>query len=174
MFHTPLVWEKFHRRSLLLLSMHVFYWNSLYCTLVLVLPGQVFFWRPITDFESGIIVLCFSSMTLLSHWRAWLLAHAFRDRVGKDILDALVGWPEHWRPHGGSKWSNSSDAIVELRKWAIICRIMCFRCPMYITFLSPTRGVTFFNSGFKSDPTELFPSLAGEKRFPPPNFNLTP
>jgi hypothetical protein len=35
-------------------------------------------------------------------------------------------------------------------------------------------GVTFFNSGFKSDPTELFPSivLVGEKRFPPPNFNL--
>jgi hypothetical protein len=41
-----------------------------------------------------------------------------------------------------------------------------------ITFLSPLRG----HSGFKSDPTELFPSLvlviAGEKRFPPPNFNL--
>jgi hypothetical protein len=39
-------------------------------------------------------------------------------------------------------------------------------------------GVTFFNSGFKSDPTELFPSIVlvieGEKRFPPPNFNLTP
>jgi hypothetical protein len=37
-------------------------------------------------------------------------------------------------------------------------------------------GVTFFNSGFKSDPTELFPSIVlvieGEKRFPPPNFNL--
>jgi hypothetical protein len=37
-------------------------------------------------------------------------------------------------------------------------------------------GVTFFNSGFKSDPTELFPSIvlyiAGENRFPPPNFNL--
>jgi hypothetical protein len=37
-------------------------------------------------------------------------------------------------------------------------------------------GVTFFNSGFKSDLTELFPSivlvLAGEKRFSPPNFNL--
>jgi hypothetical protein len=42
--------------------------------------------------------------------------------------------------------------------------------------LEPTMGVTFFNSGFKSDPTELFPSIvldiAGEKRFPPPNFNL--
>jgi hypothetical protein len=38
-----------------------------------------------------------------------------------------------------------------------------------------TMGVTF-NSGFKSDPTELFPSIvlviAGEKMFPPPNFNL--
>jgi hypothetical protein len=36
--------------------------------------------------------------------------------------------------------------------------------------------VTFFNSAFKSDPTELFPSIvlviAGEKRFPPPKFNL--
>jgi hypothetical protein len=42
--------------------------------------------------------------------------------------------------------------------------------------LEPTTGVTFFNSGFKSDPTKLFPSIllviAGEKRFPPPNFNL--
>jgi hypothetical protein len=42
--------------------------------------------------------------------------------------------------------------------------------------LEPTTGVTFFNSGFKSDPTELFPSIklviACEKRFPPPNFNL--
>jgi hypothetical protein len=42
--------------------------------------------------------------------------------------------------------------------------------------LEPTTGVTFFNSGFKSDPTELFPSIVlditGEKRFPPPNFNL--
>jgi hypothetical protein len=42
--------------------------------------------------------------------------------------------------------------------------------------LQPTSGVTFFNSGSKSDPTELFPSIvlviAGEKRFPPPNFNL--
>jgi hypothetical protein len=42
--------------------------------------------------------------------------------------------------------------------------------------LEPTTGATFFNSGFKSDPTELFPSIvvviAGEKRFPPPNFNL--
>jgi hypothetical protein len=39
-----------------------------------------------------------------------------------------------------------------------------------------SKGVTFFNSGFKSDPIELFPStilvIAGEKRFPPPNFNL--
>jgi hypothetical protein len=39
-------------------------------------------------------------------------------------------------------------------------------------------GVTFFNSGSKSDPTELFPSIvlviAGEKRFSPPNFNLIP
>jgi hypothetical protein len=42
--------------------------------------------------------------------------------------------------------------------------------------LEPTTGVIFFNSGFKSDPTELFPSIvlviAGKKRFPPPNFNL--
>jgi hypothetical protein len=42
--------------------------------------------------------------------------------------------------------------------------------------LEPTMGVTFFNSGFKSDPIEVFPSIvlviAGEKRFPPPNFNL--
>jgi hypothetical protein len=42
--------------------------------------------------------------------------------------------------------------------------------------LEPTTGVTFFNSGFKSDPTELFPSIvlviASKKRFPPPNFNL--
>jgi hypothetical protein len=42
--------------------------------------------------------------------------------------------------------------------------------------LEPTTGITFFNSGFKSDPTELFSSIvlviAGEKRFPPPNFNL--
>jgi hypothetical protein len=37
-------------------------------------------------------------------------------------------------------------------------------------------GITFFNNGSKNDPTELFPSIvlviAGEKRFPPPNFNL--
>jgi hypothetical protein len=37
-------------------------------------------------------------------------------------------------------------------------------------------GVTFFNSGFKNDPIELFPSIVlvivGEKRFLPPNFNL--
>jgi hypothetical protein len=36
-------------------------------------------------------------------------------------------------------------------------------------------GVIFFNSGFKSDTIELFPSIVlvivGEKRFPPPNFN---
>jgi hypothetical protein len=42
--------------------------------------------------------------------------------------------------------------------------------------LEPTTGITFFNSGSKSDPIELFPSIvlviAGEKRFPPPNFNL--
>ena len=42
--------------------------------------------------------------------------------------------------------------------------------------LEPTTGVTFFNSGSKSDPTKLFPSIVlvkvGEKRFPPPNFNL--
>jgi hypothetical protein len=42
--------------------------------------------------------------------------------------------------------------------------------------LETTMGVTFFNSGFKSDPTELFPStilvIAGKKRFYPPNFNL--
>jgi hypothetical protein len=25
--------------------------------------------------------------------------------------------------------------------------------------LEPTTGVTFFNSGFKSDPTDLFPSI---------------
>jgi hypothetical protein len=46
----------------------------------------------------------------------------------------------------------------------------------YHNILEPTTGVTFFNSGFKSDPTELFPSIelviACEKRFPPPNFNL--
>jgi hypothetical protein len=42
--------------------------------------------------------------------------------------------------------------------------------------LEPTTGATFFNSGFKSDPTKLFPSIVlvivGEKRFLPPNFNL--
>jgi hypothetical protein len=42
--------------------------------------------------------------------------------------------------------------------------------------LEPTTRVTFFNSGSKSDPIELFPSIvlviAGEKRFPLPNFNL--
>jgi hypothetical protein len=42
--------------------------------------------------------------------------------------------------------------------------------------LEPIRGVTFFNSGSKSDPTELFPSIVmvigGEKSFPPPNCNL--
>jgi hypothetical protein len=42
--------------------------------------------------------------------------------------------------------------------------------------LEPTTGITFFSSGFKSDPTKLFPSIvlviAGEKRFPSPNFNL--
>jgi hypothetical protein len=42
--------------------------------------------------------------------------------------------------------------------------------------LEPTTGVIFFNSGFKSDHTELFPSIVlvivGERRFPPPNFNL--
>jgi hypothetical protein len=42
--------------------------------------------------------------------------------------------------------------------------------------LEPTTGITFFKSGSKSDPIELFPSLvlviAGEKRFPPLNFNL--
>jgi hypothetical protein len=42
--------------------------------------------------------------------------------------------------------------------------------------LEPTTRVTFFNSGSKSDPTRLFPSIvlviAGEKRFPLPNFNL--
>jgi hypothetical protein len=36
--------------------------------------------------------------------------------------------------------------------------------------------VTFFNSGFKNDPREVFPSIVlvigDEKRFPPPNFNL--
>jgi hypothetical protein len=50
-----------------------------------------------------------------------------------------------------------------------------FACHTH-NILEPTTGVTFFNSGFKSDPTELFPSLvlvtAGEKRFPLPNFNL--
>jgi hypothetical protein len=48
--------------------------------------------------------------------------------------------------------------------------------PSQHNILEPTTGVTFFNSGFKSDPTELFPSIvlviASEKRFPPPNFNL--
>jgi hypothetical protein len=29
----------------------------------------------------------------------------------------------------------------------------------YHNILEPTTGVTFFNSGFKSDPTELFPSI---------------
>jgi hypothetical protein len=42
--------------------------------------------------------------------------------------------------------------------------------------LKPTTRVTFFNSGFKNDPTELFPSIvlviAVERRFHPPNFNL--
>jgi hypothetical protein len=42
--------------------------------------------------------------------------------------------------------------------------------------LELTTGVTFFNSGSKSDSTELFSSIvlviAGEKRFPSPNFNL--
>jgi hypothetical protein len=42
--------------------------------------------------------------------------------------------------------------------------------------LEATTRVTFFNSGFKSDPTEIFPSIvlviAGEKKFPPLNFNL--
>jgi hypothetical protein len=42
--------------------------------------------------------------------------------------------------------------------------------------LESTTRVTFFNSGFKSDPTEVFPFIVlvttGEKRFPPPNFNL--
>jgi hypothetical protein len=42
--------------------------------------------------------------------------------------------------------------------------------------LEPTTGVTFFNSGFKSDPTELLPCIvlviADEKRFHAPNFNL--
>jgi hypothetical protein len=56
--------------------------------------------------------------------------------------------------------------------------------PGYMSFCTLSKhslapyGVTFFNSGFKSDPTELFLSIvlviAGEKRFPPPNFNLTP
>jgi hypothetical protein len=48
----------------------------------------------------------------------------------------------------------------------------------FYNILEPTTGVTFFIGGFKSDPTELFPSIVlvigGEKRFPPPNFNLTP
>jgi hypothetical protein len=47
---------------------------------------------------------------------------------------------------------------------------------LYHNILEPTMGVTFFNSGLKSDPTKLFPSIvlviAGEKRFSPPNFNL--
>jgi hypothetical protein len=47
---------------------------------------------------------------------------------------------------------------------------------MQHNILEPTTGVTFFNSGSKSDPTKLFASIvlviAGEKRFPPPNFNL--
>jgi hypothetical protein len=49
-------------------------------------------------------------------------------------------------------------------------------CAVHHNILEPTTGVTFFKSGFKSDPTELFPSIelviACEKRFPPPNFNL--
>jgi hypothetical protein len=62
---------------------------------------------------------------------------------------------------------------VSARPAFFFYRIVTFNAT--VTFLSPT-GVTFFNSGFKSDPTELFPSIvldiAGEKRFPPPNFNL--
>jgi hypothetical protein len=46
---------------------------------------------------------------------------------------------------------------------------VAFRCG-YLT------RVTFFNNGSKSDPTKLFRSIVlvivGEKRFPPPNFNL--
>jgi hypothetical protein len=41
-------------------------------------------------------------------------------------------------------------------------RIHLFQGPLTIgthNILEPTRGVTFFNSGFKSDPTELFPSV---------------
>jgi hypothetical protein len=58
----------------------------------------------------------------------------------------------------------------------------CLRAPegrdFYLVhnILEPTTGVIFFNSGFKSDPIKLFPSIAlviaGEKRFPSPNFNL--
>jgi hypothetical protein len=58
------------------------------------------------------------------------------------------------------------------------CWKSCYVCNSWSNhnILEPTTGVTFFNSGFKSDPTELFPSIVlvigGEKRFPPPNFNL--
>jgi hypothetical protein len=42
--------------------------------------------------------------------------------------------------------------------------------------LEPTIRVTFFNNGFKSDLTKLFPSIvlviANEKRFPLATFNL--
>jgi hypothetical protein len=33
-----------------------------------------------------------------------------------------------------------------------------FMCPTH-NILEPTTGVTFFNNGSKSDPTELFPSI---------------
>jgi hypothetical protein len=59
---------------------------------------------------------------------------------------------------------------------ALCCCLLC--CANLRNILEPTMGVTFFKSGFKTDPIELFPSIvlliAGEKRFPPPNFNLTP
>jgi hypothetical protein len=65
-----------------------------------------------------------------------------------DFLTALQSWNSNWRKCG--LWGHN--------------------------ILEPTTGVTFFNSGFKNDPTELFPSIvpiiAGEKRFPLPNFNL--
>jgi hypothetical protein len=87
---------------------------------------------------------------------------------------------------GNNYWYNNNlnfkIKILNNRNYLIYTEYQFFlkwdesRSLNYITFLSPLRGVTFFKSGFKSDPTKLFPSivlvLAGEKRFPPPNFNL--
>jgi hypothetical protein len=70
-----------------------------------------------------------------------------------------------------------------IQKWCVFVRFKDYESlhKLWIVDLlhnifEPTTGVIFFNSGFKSDPTELFPSIelviACEKRFPPPNFNL--